>query len=240
MPAAIQPAPNESADRILEEVEAVASTIAGRAGEAETAARIPADIWRMLKSAGIFRMTAPRTYGGMELDYPTIARVLQAITRIDGSIGWVCTLANGGVLFLPLLARAICEEIYCNGPDLVCAGSSQPGGTAEQEADGWRVNGRWPFASGCQDADWIAAVCMLTRDGKPVPASADGVPTARLVCLPASCWQIEDTWRASGLRATGSHHIVLRDTFVSSAHLMDMASTAPASRGRSIAPQAIS
>jgi indole-3-acetate monooxygenase len=228
---AVQPTPNETADRILEEIRALAPTIAARAGEAENAARVPADIWQMLKSAGVFRMTVPKTYGGMELDYPTVARVLQAIAKIDGSIGWICTLANGGVLFLPLLARVTCEKIYCNGPDLFCAGSSQLGGTAEQEADGWRVNGRWPFASGCQDADWIAAMCVLTRDGKPLPVSVDGVPTARLVCLPASCWQIEDTWRVSGLRATGSHHIVLRDTFASSANLMDMASTRPCEPG---------
>jgi alkylation response protein AidB-like acyl-CoA dehydrogenase len=223
--------PNEASDRILEKIRSLAPTIAARAGEAETAARIPADILGMLKSAGIFRMTSPKTYGGMELDYPTVARVLQAVAKIDGSIGWVCTLASGGALFLPLLAREIVEKVYCNGPDLVCAGSSQPGGAAEEEADGWRVNGRWPLASGCRHADWIAAVCVLTRNGKPLQEPADGAPAARLVCLPARCWEIEETWRASGLRATGSHHVVLRDTFVPSVNLMDMASTSPCESG---------
>lgn len=52
--------------------------------------------------------------------------ILQAITKIDGSIGWV---------------RTLCEKMYCSGPDPFCAASSQLGGTAEQEADGWRVNG---------------------------------------------------------------------------------------------------
>jgi indole-3-acetate monooxygenase len=230
-PSAIQSTLNQAADRILAEIRTLAPTIAERAGEAEAAARIPADILHMLKSVGIFRMTAPKTYGGMELDYPTVVRVLQAIAKIDGSIGWVCTLASGGQLFLPLLARETCEKIYRNGPDLFCAGSSQPGGTAEQEADGWRVSGRWPFASGCQDADLIAAVCVLTRGGKPLPGSTDGAPAARLVCLPAHCWQIENTWQASGLRATGSHHIVLRDTLASSADLIDMASTRPCEPG---------
>jgi alkylation response protein AidB-like acyl-CoA dehydrogenase len=227
-PSTTQSTLNEAADRMLAEITALAPTIAARAGEAEAAGRIPADIWQTLKSVGVFRMTTPKTYGGMQLDYPAVARVLQAITRIDGSIGWVCTLASGGALFLPLLARETCEKMYCNGPDLFCAGSSQPGGIAELEADGWRVNGRWPFASGCQDADWIAAACVLTQSGKPIQGPAGGV---RLVCLPASCWQIEETWRASGLRATGSHHIVLRDIPVSSANLMDLASTHPCEPG---------
>jgi indole-3-acetate monooxygenase len=230
-PSASQSAPNEAADRMLAEIRALAPIIAARAGEAEAAARIPADILQMLKSVGVFRMTTPKSYGGMELDYPTVARVLQAISKIDGSIGWVCTLASGGTLFLPLLARETCEKMYGNGPDLFCAGSSQPGGTAEQEADGWRVNGRWPFASGCEDADWIAALCALTQNGKPLPGSAEGVPAMRLVCLPARCWQIEKTWQASGLRATGSHHIVLRDIFASPANLLDMASACPCEPG---------
>jgi alkylation response protein AidB-like acyl-CoA dehydrogenase len=88
-------------------------------------------------------------------------------------------VASSTALYLPLSARETYEKAYCIGPDLVCSGSGYLGGTAEQEADGWRVNGRWPFASGCQDADWIAGICVLTRDGKPFPTSAD--PNARRV-----------------------------------------------------------
>ena len=53
----------------------------------------------------------------------------------------------------------------------------------------------------------------------------------RVVCLPARHWQIEDTWHAPGLRATGSHHVVLRDTLAPSANLLDMASTRACERG---------
>jgi indole-3-acetate monooxygenase len=228
---AIQSTSNDDADRMLAAIRALAPTLAARASEAEAAARIPADILQMLKSVGVFRMTAPKTYGGMELDYPMVVRVLQAISKIDGSIGWVCTLASGAPLFLPLFSREVCDKMYCNGPDLFCAGSTQPGGTAEQEADGWRINGRWPFISGCEDAEWIGAVCVLTRDGKPLPGPVEGVPAARLVCLPAHHWQIEDTWQASGLRATGSHHAVLRDAFAPEANLMDLASARPCEAG---------
>lgn len=69
-PSAKQSTLNETADRILAEIRALAPTLAARAGEVEAAARIPADILQMLKSAGVFRMTAPKTYGDMDLDYP--------------------------------------------------------------------------------------------------------------------------------------------------------------------------
>ena len=61
---AIQSTPNEVVDRMLAAIRALAPTLAARASEAEAAARIPADILQMLKSVGVFRMTAPKTYGG--------------------------------------------------------------------------------------------------------------------------------------------------------------------------------
>jgi alkylation response protein AidB-like acyl-CoA dehydrogenase len=223
----MQSTPNETADRILSEVRVLAPKIAARVGEAEAARRIPTDILQMLKSAGIFRMSVPQVFGGLELEFPAVARVLQALARIDGSIGWISTVANVAATLLPAFARATCEEFYRNGPDRLCAGASLPAGTAIAEGGGLRVNGRWPFASGCEDADWLVGFCVLIEDGKPVPGPAEGVPATRGVCLPARYWQIEDTWHAIGLRATGSHHIVLKDVFVPASNIFDLASPQP-------------
>ncbi|MGY3618313.1 acyl-CoA dehydrogenase family protein [Bradyrhizobium sp. USDA 10063] len=218
---------NEAADRILSELDRLAPIIAARAAEAEEARRIPTDMIQMLKSVGVFRMTAPQIHGGLEFDLPTVARILRKLFKIDGSTGWVVTITNATALLLPLLPRETYEETYRNGPDRLCAGGGQPTGTAVAEAGGLRVNGRWPFASGCEDADWIAAICVLTEDGKPVPGPTPEIPATRVVCLPAGNWQIEDTWHAPGLRATGSHHIVLKDVFVPSENVFDMASPRP-------------
>jgi alkylation response protein AidB-like acyl-CoA dehydrogenase len=227
---------NEAVDRILSELDNLAPIIAARAGEAEEARRIPADIIQMLKSIGVFRMTAPQILGGLEFDFPTVARILQRLFKIDGSTAWIVAIANATALLLPLLPRETYEETYRNGPDRLCAGGGQPVGTAAAEAGGLRVNGRWPFASGCEDADWIAGICVLTEGGKPVPGPADGVPATRVVCLPARHWQIEDTWQAPGLRATGSHHVVLKDVFVPSENVFDMASARPCLPGPLYSP----
>src|SRR5262249_57553617 len=78
-------------------------------------------------------------------------------------------------------------------------GWAQPAGTAEAVAGGWRVNGRWPFASGCQHADWMLGLCTMSSEG--------GKPLVRGVLLPAREWRIEDTSHAGGPQGTGSHHI---------------------------------
>jgi indole-3-acetate monooxygenase len=228
---AIRGTGSEAAQDLLSKVAALAPTLAARAGEAEAARRLPADVLQMLKSVGLFRMSAPEIHGGLELDFPAIARVLQAVTKIDGSIGWICMLANAAGLLVPRIARETYEEFYRNGPDQLCAGAvTRPAGTAEAEAGGWRVNGRWPFASGCEDADWIGGACVLVKDGQPLPGPVAGVPAVGIICLPARHWQVEDTWYACGLRATGSHDVVLRDALVPSENLVNLAAE-PCHRG---------
>ncbi|UWU80121.1 hypothetical protein N2603_17110 [Bradyrhizobium huanghuaihaiense] len=88
-------------------------------------------------------------------------------------------------------------------------------------ADGYRVKGRWPFASSCTHAQWIGGFCIVTENGKPVPGP-QGKPQIRVVVLPAHDWEIEDTWYAAGLEGTGSHHIVLRERLVPEVHLFDL------------------
>jgi indole-3-acetate monooxygenase len=187
------------------------------------------DLVEALKSIGIFRMLVPRSQGGLELDLPPALEIIGALSRIDGSLGWTAMIGSGGSIFAPLLPRQTYEQVYRNGPDVMLAGSVQPAGRAEAVAGGWRVSGRWPFASGCQHAEWMAGFCVMTEGGKPLPGPAGegGPPLIRGFFLPAREWQIEDTWYAAGLKGTGSHHIALTDALVPAANFIDPASGAP-------------
>jgi alkylation response protein AidB-like acyl-CoA dehydrogenase len=126
-----------------------------------------------------------------------------------------------------LLPRDSYESVYRHGPDVVFAGSAQPAGTAESVNGGWRVNGRWPFASGCQHADWLFGLCVMKKDGKPLPGPAEGVSMLRACILPVGDWIIEDTWHVTGLKGTGSHHIVLEDALVPTESFVDIAEGKP-------------
>jgi alkylation response protein AidB-like acyl-CoA dehydrogenase len=214
---------DESRDRrrMLADIRQFAPIGAARASEIEAARQIPPDIIETLKSIGIFRMLVPKSHGGLELDLRASLEIVATIAKIDGSLGWTAMIGGGSGIFVALLPRETYDHIYRDGPDVIFAGGTQPTGTAEAVAGGWRVNGRWPFASGCQHADWMLGVCVMTRDGKPLPGPTEGVPLMQFVFLPASYWQIEDTWHAAGLKGTGSHHILLRDVMVPAANVMD-------------------
>ena len=209
-----------TAKRLLSDIRELAPEITSRAAEIEAARRIPLDLVETLKSIGAFRMFLPESHGGMELDLPTGLEIIGALGRIDGSVGWTTMIGNGSDLFASMLRRETYQQVYQNGPDVITAGSTQPAGTAEAVAGGCRVNGRWPFVSGCQHAEWMGGLCVMKEGGKPLLAEA-AAPLVRGFFLPASEWQIEDTWYVAGLKGTGSHHIRLRDTLVPAANFFD-------------------
>src|SRR5262245_33069375 len=196
--------------RLRGAIDGLETTITSRAAEIEAGRRIPPDLVDELRSMGVFRLLAPRRHGGFELDLPAALEILVALARIDGSVGWTVAIANGGHLFTPLLPRDTYEEVYRTGAAVIVGGWAQPAGTAEAASGGWRVSGRWPFASGCQHADWMLGLCIMSDGGQPFPGEGE-VPLVRGFFLPACEWRIDDTWHVSGLKGTGSHHIALDD-----------------------------
>lgn len=214
------------AKRLLADIQDLAPEIIARAAEIEAGHRVPLDLVETLKSLGVFRMFAPHSHGGLELDLPEGLEIIRALGRIDGSVGWTAMIGSGSGIFAPLLPRETYEHVYRNGADLIFAGSTAPVGTAETAPGGWRVNGRWPFASGCLHADWMIGLCVMSEAGKPTPGEG-GRSQIRGVFLPAHDWQIEDTWYAAGLKGTGSHHISLKEVIVPAENFFDFENGAP-------------
>ena len=180
----------------------------------EQGRRLPAELVSALKSARIYGMLVPRRYGGLELDAPSAFWAVAALARLDGSVGWNAMIGHIGALMPFLVNPNFCEDIYRDGKDHVIAASGQPVGTAERVPGGWRVTGAWPFASGCQNAEWIGGTCVMTEGGSPIDASGGPGPMIRTCLMPAEHWEIRDTWHTFGLRGTGSHHVALTGVFV--------------------------
>jgi indole-3-acetate monooxygenase len=149
----------------------------------------------------------PRSHGGLGLSVPDVLPVLEALTAADGSVGWVAMNAAFAQIVGTRLPRVLYDEIYGKRPDSVVAAVSAPAGRAEKVAGGYRVTGRWTFASNCQNAQWLAGNCVVVDGGTPVMAGE--APLTRWVIIPADRWRIEETWHAMGLAGTGSHDIVL-------------------------------
>ena len=79
-----------------------------------------------------------------------------------------------------------------------------PAGVAKPVDGGFRISGRWKYASGCEHCEW--AFLGGTVEGKP--------DDRRIFVIPHSDYEIVDTWHVPGLKGTGSHDIVVEDAFV--------------------------
>jgi alkylation response protein AidB-like acyl-CoA dehydrogenase len=80
--------------------------------------------------------------------------------------------------------------------------------------NGYRVNGRWAFASGCQHSDWLFGNCVVTEKGAPRAGAIAGAPETRAMMFAPAKAKIIDTWSVNGLRGTGSHDIAVENLVV--------------------------
>jgi alkylation response protein AidB-like acyl-CoA dehydrogenase len=190
----------------------MAPAIAKRAEEIEEARRMPLDLVDGLAEAGCFRMFVPREYGGDELTLAEGFRVIEEVARADAATGWTVMIGSSAPPLFGFLPKATFDQLYAGGPDMIGAGTLAPKGRAVPVDGGYRVSGQWPFASGCQHSQWIAAQCVVVADGEP-QRMPNGMPVMRVMLFPAAEVEILDTWRVAGLKGTGSHDIRFDEAF---------------------------
>ncbi len=200
-------------DRLLGAVRTLEPLIRAHADETERQRRLALPVVTALAEAGIFRMYTPRVLGGFEVDPITFFRVVEAIARIDGSTGWCVFIAGGNPLLGAHLADETAAEVFGRDPHVITAGVIFPFGNAEVCDGGYRVSGRWSYASGCQHCAWIFCACQVFDGGHP-RLTAGGAPEVRLLFVPTRHVTIVDTWEVSGLAGTGSNDVVVDHVFV--------------------------
>jgi alkylation response protein AidB-like acyl-CoA dehydrogenase len=191
----------------------LAPRIRARADEIEAARKLPADLHRELAAAGFYRGWAPRECGGLELPVWPVAELFEALAQADGSVAWCTFIACTSATALATLPEDTARAVFSPPESTLLSGVFAPLGSAELEGDSFRVNGRWPFGSGTQNADWVLAGCRLLRDGAPI-TRASGAPRTHMVLVPAREVEFLDTWHVSGLCGTGSTDFALRDVRV--------------------------
>jgi alkylation response protein AidB-like acyl-CoA dehydrogenase len=194
----------------------MASTIHAATEEIERGRRLPQSVVGAMKSAGIFGMAMPRAWAGPELDPLTQFRVIEALAMADGSVGWCAMINCDGGYITAFLDQDDARAMY---PDLQVgtAAAATPTGQAQPVPGGYRVSGRFPFASGCQHCEWVWLGCVVTKDGQP-RVDGNGVPETRQCLVKLSQCEILDTWYTTGLRGTGSNDLLVNDVFVQAAH----------------------
>lgn len=208
---------------LLARAAGLAPLLREHADTAERERRSPAAVVDALRDARIFDLFVPAAFGGLEIDVATGIQVIEELSAADGSAGWVAMIGATTGIVAAYLPEEATRKVYT--PGAITGGVVAPRGRAAQVEGGFRVKGRWPYASGCQHSDWLVAGCLVTVDGK-TQSLESGAPDWRIMVLPVRDVEIIDTWHVSGLRGTGSHDMAVGDVFVPEAYSFPIAGKA--------------
>lgn len=162
--------------------------------------QVSADVVQLMREAGFYRALVTKRFGGDELPPAAFLRMVERLSEVDGSAGWVASFGFSAV-YLSALPVPTLEQIYADGPDVVFAGGIYPPQRAVVVDGGLEVSGRWSWGSGSTGAD-IVGVGIKVDVGE-----SGGLPL--IAVMPASKVQIDRNWDVIGLKGTGSHDMVV-------------------------------
>lgn len=178
--------------------------------------RFAADNFALIKQAGILPALIPAELGGLGASYREVAEMLRSFAgRCSGTTLALSMHMHPVALLVrrwrgdPAAVEAVLKRIATENLMLLSTGGNDwlaGSGTAVKVEGGYRFSGRKRFVSGCEAGNLL--MTMAVCDGEvlhaAVPMKAEGV-------------SIEQTWRTLGMRASGSHDVVLKDVFVADA-----------------------
>ncbi len=183
--------------------DAFAGRLATRAADAEAHRTLPPETIKEALDAGFFAMLAPTGVGGQGSSYSAFLDVVRRLSQGCASSGWTLS-------FLALHAWMLCKfgpeaqaEFFRDGKMPLAPAPLAPTGKAVPVDGGFVVSGRWEWATGINHADWVLVNGLNSETMVPV-----------FCAMPIGTVEIEDVWHVSGMVATGSQAVVVRDLFV--------------------------
>jgi len=180
------------------------AALAQRADEAERMRRLPAATINDFKASGLATLLLPARFGGRQAQFSQLLDPVRRMAHGCTSSAWTLGFYMLHNWMLSLFDIEVQEEVFAAGPVLAPAPLA-PTGRGRVVDGGIRLTGRWSWATGIMDADWVIVGAVIEGDERIYPA---------LVVLPADETEVADVWHTAGMRGTGSHDVIVTDVFV--------------------------
>lgn len=199
--------PPPSIDDPVEAATAISEKLRSGVAESERLRHLAPDTARALADAGMWRVLAPAAHGGSEAGLRCQVDTLIVLSAAASAAGWVQMVSNAHAWMVGSFPGQCQAEVFADGPDRCIPGTLASQGKATRMNGGWRLDGRWQFASGVDHGDWLL-----------IGAIADKLPDSpsKLLHLmvPKEDVVVDDTWHSLGLRGTGSKDLIAEEVFV--------------------------
>jgi len=194
-------------DEALARARAMVPALRERAASAEDMRSLLPDTKADLHATGLLRMTQPKRWGGMELDWLSMFELPAELGRGCASTAW--NVANLAIhhWMLAMYDERAQEEVWKENPDAeIASGIAYPQGSGKRVDGGFVISGYWNFSSSVDGAQWNM-LAVTVRDG-------DKVVDHRMCLVPRKDFEIIDDWHVLGMRSTGSKSVKVKDLFV--------------------------
>ena len=190
---------------LMAKATALVPLLRAKAAETERARRIPDEVIAAVEKTGLFRMRAPKRFGGYEADLRVYMDVVTELGRGCGSTAWIAFISIATAWIAAQFSDQAQREVFEGNPDARTIGVLAMSEPARAIDGGYLVSGRWPYASNCLHAHWAILAVPLPLDGGIAPG---------VILAPMSDLKIEDTWHVVAMRGTGSQTVIGENLFV--------------------------
>ena len=198
--------------------QALCPLLQGAAPRIDAARELPTEVLDALFDAGMFRLLVPRSCNGSELAPAVYIRCVEAIAMGDASAAWCVNQGAVSMMSAAYVNLDVAREVFGGERDVLAWGYG-PNGKAVRTDGGWRVSGKWAFASGSRHASWLGAHCICCDESGTPLRGPEGKPWERTALFRRAQAEIDDIWFVVGLRGTGSDSYAVGDLFVDEAHM---------------------
>ncbi|HEU5427936.1 MAG TPA: acyl-CoA dehydrogenase family protein [Actinocrinis sp.] len=183
-----------------------AGSIAAKYADAGDAQRdLTVEVVDALREAGFARHFVSSRWDGGDGTFGEFVQGVFNVAEGCASAAWCAALLAASARFASYLPEAGHRELWGSSPDTLIADGLIPAGKAQPVAGGHRLSGTWPYITNVSFADW-ALLCASVGDGPQ--------PELRFFALPRGSYRAIENWDNAGMRATGSHSLVVEDVFV--------------------------
>jgi alkylation response protein AidB-like acyl-CoA dehydrogenase len=194
-------------DALIARAREIRPLLEKHASQTDSLRRLPDEVVRALRDNGLCRLMVPKRHGGYQTSIRTYIEVMAEVGRGCASTSWVASLVNVCEWLAGLFPDRAQQDVWGANRDAWIAGSLAPNGIAVPVDGGWRVSGKWPWASGSMHAQWVACgIHMENERGEMTNLGLSLMPIADVT--------VEDTWFMVGMKGTGSNTILAKDVFV--------------------------
>jgi len=181
---------------VLDSTLEIVPELRARAEQAANDRRLPVENIEALRRSGSLKVLQATRNGGLGLSVRDHVDVISTLARGCGSTAWVSGVVHAHSWLLSHFPEQGQADVYGANPDAVVSAVIGPRGKAVRTDGGYRLEGVWPFASGCERAEWLLLGAQVLENGEVVDEGDFIVSASDLTYF--------DDWHVTGLRGTGS------------------------------------